>query len=589
MNENKEQLILGVEGGGSKTDWVLVRSLDGESKVIDSGQLPSANFILITEEHLRDLLLQMPGEFDRVGVFLAGCKTDEDRARLRTICESVWPDSKVAVGSDRDSGFAAAFGDKDGIAVISGSGSAITGRKDGRIEKAGGSGHILGDGGGGYTLAIEALRQVLRTYDLAHTVTRSAQEILRALMLNRMEDLIEWTQHADKTAVAALSPVVFTAAELGSVEMMGVLKDGAASLAKYTASVARWLEYEKPDVRLQGGIFLHQPLYVELFREALGDLIETSSIEPCDVPGAFGAAHLAACDSANVNVNELYIPPDEAGIDELARASTEQINPHSANIASMSATEMVELFVREEDTVAKAIAEQSEQIADAIEIVASSFKNDGRLFYIGAGTSGRLGTLDASEIPPTFGEPPHRVQAIIAGGVNALHSSVEGAEDNAEQGKLAVIERGVTAGDVVCGVAASGRTPFVLAGLQQANEIGAKTILLTCNPNRSGKGSFNVEIDLLTGPELITGSTRLKAGTATKVTLNMLSTCALVLAGRTQGNLMTGMRATNTKLRNRAISMVSRLKGVSATQAEEWLRKSKWNISVALHGGDSGK
>jgi N-acetylmuramic acid 6-phosphate etherase len=579
MTESNEQLILGVEGGGSKTDWVLVRNAGGRASVIDSGRLSAANFILISEEYLRDLLRQMPNEVDRVGVFLAGCKTDEDRGRLRTICESVWPSSTVAVGSDRDSGFAAAFGDKDGIAVISGSGSAITGRKDRRIEKAGGSGHILGDGGGGYTLAIEALRQVLRTYDLAHTVTRSAQEILRALMLNRMEDLIEWTQHADKTAVAALSPVVFTAAELGSVEMMGVLKEGAASLAKYTASVAKWLEYEKPDVRLQGGIFLNQPLYVDLYREALGNLIETFSIEPCDTPGAFGAAHLAA---SKVDVTELFIPADEVGIEELARASTEQLNPRSAEISSMSAAEMVNLFVEEEEAVAKAITAQAEQITNAIELIATAFRNDGRLFYIGAGTSGRLGALDASEIPPTFGEPPHRVQAIMAGGVIALHSSVEGAEDNTEQGKLAVIERGVTANDVVCGIAASGRTPFVLAGLRQAKEIGAKTMLLTCNPNRSGKGVFHVEIDLPTGPEIITGSTRLKAGTATKVTLNMLSTCALVLAGRTQGNLMTGMRPTNTKLRNRAIAMVSRLKGISTNAAEERLRIAKWVIPAAI-------
>ena len=280
MTEQAEQLILGVEGGGSKTDWVLVRQENGSSKVIESGKLPAGNFILLSEQELRDLLSQLPREVPRVGVFLAGCKTEDDRASLRAICESIWPNGKVAVGSDRDSGFAAAFGDKDGIAVISGSGSAVTGRKGGKVEKAGGSGHLLGDGGGGYTLALEALRQVLRTYDLAHTVTRSAQEILRALMLNRMEDLIEWTQSADKTAVASLSPVVFTAAELGSKEMMGVLKAGAASLAKYTASVAKWLEFERPDVRLQGGIFLNQPLYVDLYREALDPILETSSVEP---------------------------------------------------------------------------------------------------------------------------------------------------------------------------------------------------------------------------------------------------------------------------------------------------------------------
>ena len=583
MSEIEIETILGVEGGGSKTDWVLVRRTNGLPEVIDSGLLPAGNFILLSERDLSGLLLQLPRDIERIGVFLAGCKTEDDRAQLRAVCESVWPNAKIVVGSDRDSGFAAAFGAGDGIAVISGSGSAVTGRKEGQIEKAGGSGHLLGDGGGGYTLAIEALRQVLRTYDLAHTVTRSAQEILRALMLNRMEDLIEWTQSADKTAVASLSPVVFTAAELGSKEMMGVLQAGAGSLAKYTASVAKWLEFEMPDVRLQGGIFLNQPLYVELYREALAPILATSSVEPCDTLGAIGAAHLAASDGESFNVTELYTPPDEACIEELGRASTEQINPRSAAIDEMPSEQLVDLFVEEEDQVARALAAQRVEIADAIDIIASAFQDEGRLFYIGAGTSGRLGTLDASEIPPTFGEPPHRVQAIMAGGVNALHSSVEGAEDNKGQGKLAVTERGVTADDVVCGITASGRTPFVLAGLRQANEIGAKTILLTCNPNRSGMDEFDVEIDLPTGPELITGSTRLKAGTATKVTLNMLSTCALVLAGRTKGNLMVGMKATNSKLRNRAISMVSRLKGISSKQAEEQLRRAKWNISVALN------
>src|ERR1043165_9210399 len=160
MTERTEQIILGVEGGGSKTDWVLVRTAGGASKVVDSGQLPAANLILISDEDLINLLGQLPNTVHRAGVFLAGCKTDDDRARLRMICERVWPNTKIAVGSDRDSGFAAAFGDRDGIATISGTGSAVTGRKDGRIEKAGGGGHILGDGGGGYTLAIRALRQV---------------------------------------------------------------------------------------------------------------------------------------------------------------------------------------------------------------------------------------------------------------------------------------------------------------------------------------------------------------------------------------------------------------------------------------------
>ncbi|MGH9949212.1 MAG: N-acetylmuramic acid 6-phosphate etherase [Pyrinomonadaceae bacterium] len=583
MSDSLNGSILGVEGGGSKTGWVLLRQDEKGSTIIDQGQLPAANFILIAEDDLRELLAQLPSKIDHAGIFLAGCKTESDRERLQKICEDIWPDTKIVVGSDRQSGFAAAFGDEDGIAVIAGSGSAVSGRKGAKIENAGGGGHILGDGGGGYTLAIEALRQVLRTYDLAHTITRSAQEILRALMLNRMEDLIEWTQHADKRSVAALSPVVFTAAELGSVEMMSVLKSGAESLAKYTASVAKWLEYEKPDVRLQGGIFLNQRLYVDLYREALGQLIETSSIDPCDTPGAIGSAHLAAAGSSPISVKAVYILQDAGGIEELGRASTEQVNPRSENINDLDTKQLVDLFVNEEKYVGEALAAQAKQIAAAVDVIASAFKNGGRLFYVGAGTSGRLGALDASEIPPTFGEPPHRVQAIMAGGVVALHSSVEGAEDNEEQGEMSVLERGVTSGDVVCGITASGRTPFVIAALSKAKSIGAKTILLSCNPNRANSIAFDVEIDLPTGPELITGSTRLKAGTATKVVLNMLTTGAFIKLGKTKGNSMVNMRPSNEKLRHRAIMIVSRSKGISQIEAEKLLIASNWNVSAVIN------
>jgi N-acetylmuramic acid 6-phosphate etherase len=164
-----------------------------------------------------------------------------------------------------------------------------------------------------------------------------------------------------------------------------------------------------------------------------------------------------------------------------------------------------------------------------------------------------------------------------------LHMSVEGAEDNTEQGKMSVVERGVTSNDVVCGIAASGRTPFVLSALDHAKEIGAKTMLLTCNPNRSNKGAYDVEIDLPTGPELITGSTRLKAGTATKIVLNILSTCAMVHIGKTQGNMMVAMRASNSKLRTRAISTVSRLKEISRDEAERRLIAGSWNLQSVLN------
>ena len=187
--------------------------------------------------------------------------------------------------------------------------------------------------------------------------------------------------------------------------------------------------------------------------------------------------------------------------------------------------------------------------------------------------------LDASEIPPTFGAPPELVQGIIAGGATALHRAVEGAEDQPESGALAVLERGVRAGDAVCGLTASGRTPFVLGALARAHQLGARTILLTCNPARTRTG-WDVEIDLPTGPEIVTGSTRLKAGTATKVVLNILSTCAMVRLGRVRGNSMVDLHISNAKLRDRGVRLVSRELRISYEEARERLEKAGWDVRL---------
>jgi N-acetylmuramic acid 6-phosphate etherase len=215
-------------------------------------------------------------------------------------------------------------------------------------------------------------------------------------------------------------------------------------------------------------------------------------------------------------------------------------------------------------------------------MVSGVLRKGGRLFYAGAGTSGRLGVLDASEIPPTFGASPEIIQGIIAGGAGALVRSVEGAEDEAGGGALAIDERGVTGADIVCGISASGRTPFVLGALAAAKERGAKTILLACNPARKRTGAFDLEIDLATGPEILTGSTRLKAGTATKVALNILSTGAMVALGKVRGNLMTDLTITNEKLRDRAARLVAELGKCDYAEACERLQKSGWNLRAAL-------
>ncbi|MEY2529726.1 MAG: N-acetylmuramic acid 6-phosphate etherase, partial [Verrucomicrobiota bacterium] len=207
--------ILGVEGGGTKTSWVLVESEGGSFAIVGQGRLPPSNFRLVSPEGLRAIFQQMPREADRVGVFLAGCATEEDRSGLRKLGVEIWPQAKIVAGSDRDSGMAAALGRGDGIAVNAGTGASVTGRRGDRIEKAGGWGHILGDAGGGYFIALQALRFILREYDLHRGEAQFTATILRALSLNNRDELVRWAQVADKNDVAGLVPVVFECAMNG--------------------------------------------------------------------------------------------------------------------------------------------------------------------------------------------------------------------------------------------------------------------------------------------------------------------------------------------------------------------------------------
>jgi N-acetylmuramic acid 6-phosphate etherase len=397
------------------------------------------------------------------------------------------------------------------------------------------------------------------------------------LALNRLEDLVAWAANADKMSVAKLAPVVFQAAKEGHPEMIAAIQNGAHALAENTRSVARRLECDAPEVRLLGGLFEHHREYAEFYKDYTSDLVPGANIAVCTQSGALGAAWLASRVAPAATAER-----EEPDLPELARAATEQRNPRSAAMDKLATADLVELFIREEDEVTRALGAARLPLAAAVDMVAAALQAGGRLFYTGAGTSGRLGVLDASEIPPTFGAPPDLVQGIIAGGASALHSAAEGAEDQPEAGELAVAWRGVREGDVVCGIAASGRTPFVLGTLRRARTLGAKTILLTCNPARKRTEAWDVEIDLATGPELVTGSTRLKAGTATKATLNILSTCAMVRLGAVRGNLMINVQATNAKLRDRAIRLVSELRGCSYQEARQRLQEAAWSVRAAL-------
>ena len=262
---------------------------------------------------------------------------------------------------------------------------------------------------------------------------------------------------------------------------------------------------------------------------------------------------------------------------------TERRNPRSADIDLASPLEIVDLMNAEDRTVADAVATQREAIASAIALVEQAFRAGHRLYYVGAGTSGRLGVLDASECPPTFGSDPELVQGIIAGGPAALTRSQEGAEDRLEDAARDLAAAGVSAGDVVIGIAASGTTPYVRAALRHAKGIGAHPVILACSPP-SAEVIADCEIAILpiTGPEVVTGSTRLKAGTATKLVLNTITTGAMIRIGKTYGNLMVDLKATNDKLRDRAERMVITLCGGSRDDARELLVRADGSVKLAL-------
>jgi N-acetylmuramic acid 6-phosphate etherase len=479
---------------------------------------------------------------------------------------------------------AAALGGGDGIVVNAGSGSSVTGRRDGRLEKAGGWGHILGDAGGAYALVVQALRLILREYDLHRGEVQFTARVLQALSLNDLDQLVRWAQEADKMEVALLAPVVFEAAAAGDERVLEIVDEGARVLCAFTEAVATRLHLLAPKVILMGGLFQRDSLYAHAFRRRLKKNLPDARVATAERAPEMGAAWLAA-GMHELPAVRIDHPAEE--VDHLAASLTEQRNPRSEGLEKLSVPELVKLFVEEEAGVQKALEAASGDLARAIQMVADCLKKGGRLFYVGAGSSGRLGVLDASEIPPTFGASPDLVQGIVAGGVNALYRSVEGAEDERGAGAAAVTGRGIKPTDIVIGISASGRTPFVAGALGRAKEIGAKTILLNCNPKGVTSMTPALLIGLSVGPEILTGSTRLKAGTATKVALNIISTGAMVALGKVRGNLMIDLHTSNVKLRDRATRMVAELAGTDYADARRLLEENDWNLRRAIEQNTS--
>lgn len=275
-------------------------------------------------------------------------------------------------------------------------------------------------------------------------------------------------------------------------------------------------------------------------------------------------------------------PPFPADLDRLGGLLTEQSDSRFQNLDVATVTEIALLMNEADATVPAAVRAALPSIVVAIEGIAERLAAGGRLCYVGAGSAGRIGVLDAAECPPTFSTPPELVQGIMAGGTGALLKAREGIEDDTDAGRSAIAERKIGPADAVVGVAASGRTPFVLAAVAEARRRGALTVGLACNPGADLSEVAEYPIEVLVGPEVIAGSTRLKAGTAQKLVLNMISTIAMVRLGKTYGNLMVDLRITNAKLRQRAIRIIERITGVDRDRAEQALTNSQGDIKLAV-------
>ena len=266
----------------------------------------------------------------------------------------------------------------------------------------------------------------------------------------------------------------------------------------------------------------------------------------------------------------------------LSTLITEQRNPNSMHVDSLSALEIVQLMNEEDKQVPLAIEKCLPQIAQAVECIVAAFQQGGRLVYIGAGTSGRLGVLDASECPPTFGVSPEMVKGIIAGGERALRHPIEGAEDNKVQAVVDLQTIQFSSKDVLVGIAASGRTPYVIGALEYAKSLGSVTVSIASNPNSAMANIVDIAIDTIVGPEVLTGSSRLKSGTAQKLVLNMLTTASMILMGKCYQNLMVDVQASNEKLKARAIRIVMQATDCDKALAEETLKQADQNTKLAI-------
>jgi N-acetylmuramic acid 6-phosphate etherase len=631
---------LGIEGGGTRTVALLA---DDRGQLLRRLETGPANMKLLTEAQLTQRFRSIARALPRpsaLGIGLSGAWVEADFEKIRLAAAKAWPGVPCYATNDLETALIAAGQPKLGkttegdrylpeergpfpltpalspsegergnrqqaagktklqggedipqVLIVSGTGSSCYGKaRDGKSVKIGGWGHVLGDKGSGYDIGLRALQAVIDAYDHEGCWPPLGRRILRALELNEPTDLIDWAQAAEKPDIASLATEVLAAGCQVDKLAREILAGAARCLARDAVACARRLARPGRQVRfvLTGSILLKQPRFGAQVTRELRKLWPGAAVTPLERESVWGAVELAKrCLKAEVRSPKSEVPRATAEV-EAVRSSrqspTEERNPRSMNLDKMPLGDAIRLMLTEDAGIPRRLMAERSRIELVIRAIVWAFQRGGRLFYVGAGTSGRLGVLDASECPPTFRTPPDLVQGIIAGGQNALWQSLEGGEDDADAGARAIESRGLTRNDVVVGIAASGTTPFVWGALGEARRRRATTALVCFNPFLRMPGSLRPDIVIAPnlGPEVLTGSTRLKAGTATKLLLNMFTTLAMVRIGKVRSNLMIDLNPANVKLQDRAVRIVQSLTGADYSAAQQALERSDWVVKKAV-------
>jgi N-acetylmuramic acid 6-phosphate etherase len=592
--------FVGVDAGGTKLRAAVVRS---SGELVAHFEAPGTNLAIdgfaVAASRIADPVRQALAERRAMSVVvgIAGASNHFLARALERELAHRLDAKRVRVRADAVALLEALPKDGNRLVLAAGTGAVLFGRdRSGKLYRVDGWGPTAGDAGSGYYIGRRALDAALRGHDGRAKRPSFGRALLSELAIVHPERDIAnlYADRSSQARVAALVPLVVRAAERGDRLAQQILEDAGNELGSMLAAIVARMPRAPATLTLTGSLLRHVPQLRERVLQAAADLsmrIDAGTMIPeaILVLNALRLAKVAISDAQRNALLEKLARHEPRRVERAARREavsvTEAVNPATASFSFESPERMVALMNAEDQRVAPTVARILPQLARAVEQISARLERGGRMIYVGAGTSGRLGVLDASEVPPTFGEDPNRIQAVIAGGARALSQSVEGAEDRADAGESEMTRLRVGPKDAVVGLSVSGSAPFVLGAIRAAKKKRALTLAITCNGESKLAASVALPLVVEVGPEVIAGSSRLKAGTAQKLILNILSTCTMARLGRVTGNLMTHVATSNQKLRARATRIASEVLGVSEAEAKARLRRADWQLDAILGSG----